>query len=171
MNIIFNENINEQLLNGILYEGKYKIVLINGQKLVVFINGTIYRVTKTGNLKLVKNTANSDGYNLIGCNGKLIRRHRILGYAFLNLNIDDVKQQIDHIDGKRINNQLNNLRVVNNQENQFNRNALGYYFNKRLGKYQAQIQLDTNKIYLGLYTTEQDAREAYLKAKLIYHII
>ena len=75
MDIILNENIifndgkievlkidvetDKNLLSRILYEGKYKIVLINDQKLVVFENGTIYRANKNGNLKLVKNKFNT----------------------------------------------------------------------------------------------------------------
>ena len=46
------ENIKSLNINAtILSEGVYKVVLINGQKLMVFENGTIYRATKTGNLK------------------------------------------------------------------------------------------------------------------------
>ena len=130
MNIIFNEQIievenmdkqtainnidvstDENLLSGILYEGKYKIVLINNQKLVVFANGAIYRVNKNRNLKLVENTSNSNGYNTINCKGKLIRRYMISGNAFLELELDDEEQQIDHIDGDRLNNNLLNLLI------------------------------------------------------------
>ena len=166
------ENMESLNINAtILSEGVYKVVLINGQKLMAFENGTIYRIKDNGNLKLIKNTAICSGYNLINCNRKMIKRHRILGYAFLNLNIDDVKQFIDHIDMNKINNNLNNLRIVTNQENQFNTNAKGYCFNKKAMKFQAQIQLNKKNKFLGYFTTEEEARQAYLKAKPIYHVI
>ena len=159
------------LLSGILYEGKYKIVLINNQKLVVFENGTIYRVNKKGNLKIIKNVGNSHGYNAIGCNGKIVLRHRIIGTAFLGLELDDVEQIIDHIDMDKLNNNLKNLRILTQQKNLFNTNAKGYSFHKRAKKYQAKIHLNGKAIQLGYFKNESDARQAYLKAKLIYHVI
>ena len=44
------------------------------------------------------------------------RRHRIIGSAFLNLNINNLKTQVDHIDGNRLNNNIYNLRVDSNQQ-------------------------------------------------------
>tara|TARA_R110000787_G_scaffold88827_1_gene188352 strand:+ start:925 stop:1401 length:477 start_codon:yes stop_codon:yes gene_type:complete len=81
-----------------------------------------------------------------------------------------VNNSIDHIDGNRLNNNIENLRVVTNQENQFNRTgAKGYYWNK--GKWKADIRLNGKNKHLGLFDNEDDARNAYLEAKKIYHII
>ncbi len=78
---------------------------------------------------------------------------------------------IDHIDGNRSNNKIDNLREVTNQQNQFNRRGKGYYFNKDKNKYISYITIDKKKIHLGLYETEQEARQVYLDAKQKYHII
>jgi len=150
-----------------------KIVEINGTKLEVFTDGRIYRFLKNGDLKIVENIHNtSNGYNYLRVNKRAIYRHRIIAMAFLNLNIDNVDKQVDHVDGQRLNNSLTNLRIVTHQQNQWNRTtAKGYYWNKQHTKWRAQIKVNKNQIYLGSFNTEQEAREAYLNAKNIHHII
>jgi hypothetical protein len=77
---------------------------------------------------------------------------------------------IDHINGIRTDNRICNLREVTQQQNQWNRTrAKGYYMYN--GKYTSEIKLNNKKIYLGRFCTEQEAREAYLKAKEKYHVI
>ena len=64
---------------------------------------------------------------------------------------------------------MNNLRIVTNQENQFNRNAKGYHKNGK--KFQAQISINGKNINLGMFDTKEEAHQAYLQAKEKYHII
>jgi len=79
---------------------------------------------------------------------------------------------IDHIDGDKLNNNIENLRVVTHQENQWNQTrAKGCYWNKREKKWKADITLNRKTIYLGTFDKEIDARNAYLEAKKKYHII
>ena len=157
-------------VKDIINKGKIKLIKINGCKLICYENGTIYRLTKTGKYKLVENTDNMKGYNKLNCNGKMYRRHRIVSYAFLKLNIDDVKAIVDHKDSNKLNNSVNNLRIVTQQQNTFNTNAKGYFFDTSKNKYRAQIRLN-KKIHLGYFTTKEEARNAYLNAKLVYHKI
>ena len=107
-----------------------RLITLNGIKLFVYLNGMILRYSDKaiGNhLKKgwseAKGTINYYGYLVIRINGKHFLKHRIVGYSFLGLNIDNPKQQIDHIDRNRQNNNMNNLRIVSHQENQFNKNA------------------------------------------------
>jgi len=161
-------------MNALISENvECKNVLINGQMLEVYSDGRVYRFNKKNDKLIVENTANDKhGYNQIGCNGKMIKRHRIIGFAFLGLCIEDPKQQIDHIDGCRINNCVNNLRVVSHIDNHKNRTtAKGYCFHKQKQKYQAYIMLNGKQIHLGLFKTEDEAKAAYLAAKQIHHII
>jgi len=157
-----------------LEEGQVRIVTINGCQLMVYENGNIYRNYRNcGDWRFIPNNENNnDGYNRICCNNKVIFRHRIIAHAFLGLDISNTKSLIDHIDGNRINNHFKNLRVVNNQQNTWNRTkAKGYYYYKKLNKYHAQIKIDNRRIHLGYFQTEEEARAAYKAAKLIYHVI
>lgn len=80
--------------------------------------------------------------------------------------------QIDHINGDRSNNFLSNLRVVTNQQNQWNRTtAKGYSRSKQHNKWKAKLSVNGEFKFLGLFDSEADARAAYLKAKTIYHQI
>jgi len=80
--------------------------------------------------------------------------------------------ELDHINGVKTDNRICNLRSVTHQQNNWNRvNAKGYTIIKNSNKYRAEIRLNTKKIYLGSYNTEQEARNAYLAAKEIYHKI
>lgn len=161
MNCIISENV------------ECKVVLINGKLLEVYSDGRIYRFNKKNDKLIVENTNNhSEGYNKIFCNYKMIFRHRIIGFAFLGLDINNTTQCIDHRDGNKLNNSLSNLRIVTNHQNLFNQTkAKGYYWHKPTQKYLAQIGINGKGINLGYYATEQQAREAYLKAKLFYHKI
>jgi hypothetical protein len=164
------ENINN-ISNEILSNGNYKIILLNGVKLLVFESGTIYRFS-FGKMKLVNNLSDNDGYNRFGINGKNIFRHRIMAYTWLDFDINNSKLQIDHIDGDRINNHISNLRVVNHQQNQWNQTkAKGYSWDKKANKFKSCIRLNNKTINLGRFDNEEDAREAYLNAKKLYHNI
>jgi hypothetical protein len=80
--------------------------------------------------------------------------------------------EIDHINGIRNDNRIENLRSVTRNQNQWNRLTVkGYYFNKVKNKWISRIKLNGKKIYLGSYNTEEEARNAYLAAKQIYHVI
>ena len=78
--------------------------------------------------------------------------------------------QVDHINGIKHDNRKANLRIVTSQVNNHNRqSAKGYSWKKNVAKYQAEIMLNNKTIYLGLYNTADEARQAYLAAKKIYH--
>lgn len=154
-------------------EIKHIICEINGCKLQVSEDGTVFRFNKKNEPIIVNNTGNDGkGYNRIMCNHKMVKRHRVVAYCFLNLDINNPKSHIDHINGNILDNHVSNLRVVTNQQNHYNRpTAKGYSFNKQHKKYHAQIQFNGKKTSIGFYNTEEEARSAYLKAKLEYHKI
>ena len=127
--------------------------------------------------KELKGSKHTGGYlriRLFLTSGKRnFKVHRLVYLAYnQEWNIYDEKQQIDHDDGNRTNNKIGNLRVVTNQQNQFNRHtAKGYYFDKERGKYKAQIQVDRKQNYIGSYDTPEEARQAYLAKKATLHTI
>tara|TARA_R110000787_G_scaffold82212_2_gene177887 strand:+ start:89 stop:574 length:486 start_codon:yes stop_codon:yes gene_type:complete len=128
--------------------------------------------------RVVKQTPNKRGYSSIKLNNnKTYRYHRVV-YKVCNpeWDITDVSSdnQVDHICGvKPIDNRIENLRILNNQQNNWNNlhYAKGYCFHKSINKYQAQIKINGKQKYLGIYNTPEEAREVYLKAKAIHHII
>tara|TARA_R110001592_G_scaffold342161_1_gene631834 strand:+ start:503 stop:982 length:480 start_codon:yes stop_codon:yes gene_type:complete len=114
-----------------------------------------------------------NGYRYVGINYKNYRFHRLvyfLHHQEWDIHNSSIDNSIDHIDRNPLNNNIENLRVVTNQQNAWNTNAKGYYFNKEKGKYQAQICVNCKHKYLGYFESENDARNAYLIAKEKYHI-
>lgn len=87
-------------------------------------------------------------------------------------------EQVDHIDGNKLNNTKNNLRVANGQNNQANRinpnknNKSGYkgvYFmnDKRRNKpWAAHIKVNYKSMYLGVFESKQEAAKAYNQAAI-----
>ena len=134
-------------------------------------NGIWKRIdnNKTGSLGYIQINLRDDNSNI-----KLFKLHRIVYKAYHpEWDIMDTcgDNSIDHIDRDKINNHIDNLRVVTNQENQFNRDVKGCYYNKQRKKWQSQISLNGKTKNLGRYETEQEARQAYVEAKRELHII
>jgi len=166
---------NCQILSG---EINSKILLINEVKLQVFDDGRIYKFNKIGELILLPNTPNvKAGYNQLQFNNKKFYRHRIIGFTFLGLDINNSKQVIDHINHDKLNNNVSNLRVITQHHNMWNYKSMnnqkikGYVFDKSRNKWSANISINNKKKHLGRYNTEEEASAAYQAAKLIYHQI
>jgi hypothetical protein len=129
---------------------------------------------KFGKCKKLKLLNHSNGYyKVILCkNGKLKHHyvHRLVSQAYLENYSENL--QVDHIDCNKKNNKLENLRMVTQNQNQWNQpKAKGYTWSKRDKKWQAQIKINKKVKHLGLFNTESEAHNAYLEAKKIYHII
>lgn len=99
--------------------------------------------------------------------GKVIRMHRQL------LDLTDPKIQVDHIDGDSLNNQRSNLRMCDTSQNMCNtkpynnRRWKGVY--KHNNKWKALLRSNGKIVYLGLYSTPEEAAKAYDVAALEYH--
>lgn len=105
---------------------------------------------------------NSKGYPKIKVNGQEMFLHNYI----YNKTKEDNK--VDHIDRNRLNAKISNLRELTNQQNQFNRDVKGYHLNK-YNKYMSNIRVNGKQKYLGTFNTPEEARIAYLEAKLKYH--
>jgi len=139
-----------------------------------------FYVKKGDDWILKKFSNNGKGYLITGFSfekKKLTRiyKHRLVFFAYNNdfdiFRRSTTDNMIDHVDKDKSNNRIENLRLVTNQQNQFNTKAKGYYFNKPAKKWLSKIQLNGKRKHLGLFESEEEAREAYLKSKEIYHKI
>ena len=81
----------------------------------------------------------------------------------------DCNNVVDHINNNSLDNRIENLRVVTQQQNQWNKNAKGYYWDKNAKKWHARIKINGEEKYLGLFDNEEDAHISYLNAKEVYH--
>jgi len=88
------------------------------------------------------------------------------------------KGQIDHINGDKLDNRIENLRDVDQTTNMQNQSVLtsnnalglkGAYFHKKTGKFYSQIRVDGKLLQLGNFKTAEDAHAAYIAAKQKYH--
>lgn len=79
----------------------------------------------------------------------------------------EVFQNIDHIDGNRTNNVFSNLREATPSSNAKNRISLGY--SKVPSGWVAGITVDYKQKHLGIFKSPEEAHQAYLEAKKLYH--
>lgn len=112
-------------------------------------------------------------YRAVGYNENLFLSHRVI---WLMLTGFWPLKGIDHLDGDGLNNRIENLRDTGQKKNQQNRRKnknntsgdTGVYWNKKLGKWQAQIGLVGGKKYLGLFEEKEKAVKVYEEAKQRY---
>lgn len=104
--------------------------------------------------------------------GRQVRGHQVAYFLFTNTWPD---KYVDHVDGDRLNNNPDNLRLVddfgNSRNTRSTKNKTGYQgVSFASGKvkhlYKSEIMLSGKKKYLGLYTTPEEAHEAYKEASL-----
>ena len=133
-------------------------------------NGKLERIDlrrTDGKWKVVDNKKNhTGGYCKVGFNGRPISYHVIIWILSTGKDIPK-GYELDHINGDRIDNRIENLRLVNRRGNAQNmkvhRNGqiVGSSFHKTIGKYQTNILIGKKLIYIGYYDTEEDGGKAY----------
>jgi hypothetical protein len=129
-------------------------------------NGKIFgprgkEITRTKNGYICIEVFDGSGYNTL-------YGHQLAYYMIHK----EVVKCIDHRNHCKTDNRIDNLRAVTQQQNQFNRkNVKGYSFCKKTNRYEARIIFNSKNIYLGCFNTPEEARQAYLDAKKIYHVI
>ena len=113
-----------------------------------------------------------DEYVRITIDGKPYLAHRLAWFYQTNT---WPKDEIDHKDLNKHNNEWSNLRPATKQQNRYNtlphsNNTLGLkgVSLHSCGKFQAAIRVNKKKIYLGLYSTSCEASKAYQKALTKY---
>ena len=136
-----------------------------------------YEISNLGNVRnidtgrFLKPSKNNGGYYHLNLNKNgTIRKlyiHRLIGLHFIP-NPDNLPF-IDHIDRNKTNNSITNLRWISKSNNCRNKSKkqntsskfIGVSFHKANGKYVAQININKQNKYIGLYETEEDAGRAF----------
>ena len=130
---------------------------------------TVKHATKLWNSRNAKKIIGSKthGYLEVRIKNKVYRLHSLAWlycYGF-------IPDQLDHINGIRDDNRIENLRDVSQSINNKNtakrkNNTSGFtgvYYFKRLSKWAAKIVSDGKQIHIGCFDTPEEANEARLK--------
>jgi hypothetical protein len=99
--------------------------------------------------------------------------HRLVAMAFL-ANPENLPE-VNHVNGNRFMNRLENLEWVSRRDNELHKNQYvgsSKYpgVNAKNGKWQARIFHNGKSIYLGIYESESEAHQAYKDALIKYNI-
>lgn len=126
-----------------------------------------YEYTPHGKpIKGLPGCVNNSGYIRIGLNNKDVLAHRIAYRVMTGQEVPD-GMDIDHINGDRTDNRWTNMRVVSRSQNNMNAKiradnrsgVKGVTFDKRRGKWSAEIRVNNRKIFLGRFDTIDEAAE------------
>jgi hypothetical protein len=104
--------------------------------------------------------------------GRVLQGHRVAWFLHYGTDADGF---IDHINGVRTDNRIINLRSVTHQQNCLNSRPKtagrlkGAQFSTARGVYQSSIRVGARRVFLGNFSTEVEAHEAYVAAAVKYH--
>lgn len=110
-------------------------------------------------------TAVNNGYYRGRFAGEMLSAHRVVWFLVHGWS----PEVVDHIDGNRLNNRVENLRASTYAENAQNKLCRGTTYNQRDKRWRAQIGQAGQVQYLGSFATEEEAHMAYLIAKQKQH--
>lgn len=121
----------------------------------------------------VAGAKHSRGYVQVNVNGRLLLAHRIV-WA---MHYGECPGVIDHINGIKSDNRIENLRIASAEMNMENiraprgNSSSGYLGVHKAhgGRWHAKIQVRGKCVYLGVFTDPKDAHAAYLEAKRRMH--
>lgn len=124
----------------------------------------------------VAGSTDSSGHIQIKVNKKGYAAHRL---AWLYECGSFPLMQIDHINGNRTDNRIDNLRDVSASVNSQNKRIatsqnktsglLGVHWSKAANKWVAAIKLQNKTKYLGVFVSKEDAHQVYINAKRKFH--
>lgn len=113
-----------------------------------------------------------DGYIDFKVGSKSYLAHRLVFYIYNGY----FPKYVDHINGEKSDNRIENLRECTKSQNQMNRkrnknskHPKGIHFVKSTKKYRVRIQADKVRHLIGDYDNIEDAKLAINKARAIMH--
>ena len=141
----------------------------------VLIHKSVTHYGKKQLVGTVAGTTNTTGYVRIGISGQMWQGHRLI-WIFHKGSVPD-GMQIDHINGIRNDNRIENLRLATQQQNILNvpvkrtstTGLKGVHFEPRTGKFYSVIKINGKAKGLGTFVTAEEAHEAYVVAARQLH--
>ena len=145
-------------------------------RIFTYDNGKLFwKINPSYNIKAgtEAGTLKDNGYRIISYKGVSYRTHHLVYFMFRG----EYPKQIDHINAVRDDNRIENLRLANNSENQWNRglnkcNTTGYknvMWVERLKKYTVAIAVNSKSKHIGVFKDLQSAIEAATAARMQLH--
>lgn len=107
------------------------------------------------------------GYRLVSINRKTHLVHRVIWEMHYGAIPDGYV--IDHINGDKSDNHIENLRIATQSQNVNNQPSRCYSYDKTVGSYKVQLQLDGRRKNIGRYKDEELAELVADEAKLKYY--
>lgn len=135
------------------------------------------RSLKHCKIRILKQGISSRGYhNIVICQYGLTctkNVHRLVAAAFLGVS----ELQIDHINGNKLDNRIDNLRYCTDRENKsyyitkqvVSSKYIGVCFDKQHNKWRGYINVNGRRVHLGLFVAELEASQAYQDALAIHN--
>ena len=153
------------------YEGYYKISshghVLSLRRRILMSNG-LTRVIKE---LILKPYLGGDGYLRVGLrkpgSRKNYKIHQLVAMGFLGHIPCGLKKVVDHKDGNKLNNHVDNLQITTNRDNTTkdrkggSSKFIGVCLDKGRNKWKAAIQINGKIKNLGRFNTELGASEAY----------
>lgn len=133
-----------------------------------------YTINRDGTIigkygKELKPSIDNYGYKAVKVNGKAARVHTLVAQQYMNHTLTD-GYCIDHIDSNKLNNSLDNLRIITVRKNatidkiNLSTGLLVVYYREKSSVYEASIRVGGKKTYLGSNINAEDSQVMYLTA-------
>lgn len=145
-------------------------------QLFEYKDGELYwKINSANNVKVGYSAGsfNNRGYKIVGINKKTYRIHRLIYLMFYGY----LPKILDHKDGNKFNNKIENLRKANNSQNQQNRiiqknNKSGIKnvdWHKKTAKWRVSIQVNKKRNFIGSFKDLKLADLVAIEARNKYH--
>lgn len=130
-----NQSLGDEIWKQVIIEN-----IINNDK--QYFVSTLGRFKNSSGIIMDNYKVNENGYIRVFIYNKTYTLHRLIAFDFLENS--ENKEQVNHIDGNKLNNCVNNLEWVTNQENQIHKFkiGLGNNYTRKITQY----DLEMNKI-------------------------
>jgi hypothetical protein len=145
------------------------------RELFDYCDGVLYWKTSRGKSKAgkVAGKINSKGYHAVGVNKKLYLAHRLIYLYHHGI----LPKYIDHVDGNKLNNTIENLRECTLAQNSANSKAQknntsgakGVFWIKRIKSWQVSLSVNGKRKHIGNFKDFELAELVAIEAREKYH--